>query len=176
MATVTGLPTDRSAARAGVPVIRRPGLSAVAVLAACNPFGLPATRALENGVAGMLTSAKSFEIAGTYTSAGTAWTIDLQVTRPSSRHVVVSSATEKVEAIIVGPQAYFRGQEFLAIADKENPVTAVVVLIEPVALEECGGGRGRRRDRASKDLAEQPELSREKPPHPALVGMRLHCL
>ena len=87
---------------------------AVAVLAACNPFGLPATRALENGVAGMLTSAKSFEIAGTYTSAGTAWTIDLQVTRPSSRHVVVSSATEKVEAIIVGPQAYFRGQEFLA--------------------------------------------------------------
>lgn len=86
-------------------------------LAACDaPFGLglPTTRALENGAAGTLSAAPSFEITGSYIEAGTEWTIDLQLTRPATEHVVVSSATEKLEAISVGGLAFFRGQEFLA--------------------------------------------------------------
>jgi len=35
------------------------GLTMVAVLASCDPFGLPATRALENGAESMLRSAGS---------------------------------------------------------------------------------------------------------------------
>ena len=85
-----------------------------ALTAACDPFGLPATRALENGVDSMLTSAKSFEIAGDYTAQSTHWTIDLQLTRPASRHITVKSSTDQVEAIILGGDAYFRGQAFLA--------------------------------------------------------------
>jgi len=86
----------------------------VALVAACDPFGLPATRALENGVESMLTSAKSFELAGDYTAEGTRWSIDIQLTRPDSRHVTVKSSANQVEAIILGGSAYFRGQAFLA--------------------------------------------------------------
>lgn len=97
---------------AGFLVVAAAGLAA---LAACDPFGLPATRALENGAAGMLTSATSMEIAGDYTEAGAKWTIDLQIGRPAARHVVVTNPQgEKVEAIIIGRDAYFRGQQFLA--------------------------------------------------------------
>jgi hypothetical protein len=90
------------------------GLALVAVLAACDPFGLPATRALENGAESMLRSAKSYEIAGEYTADGKRWTIDMQVERPDNRRVKVRSATDEVEAIIIGGDAYFRGQAFLA--------------------------------------------------------------
>lgn len=91
------------------------GAAAVIAVSACDPFGLPATRALENGAAGMLTSATSMEIAGNYTESGARWTIDLQIARPSARHVVVTNPEgEQVEAIIVGGDAYFRGQRFLA--------------------------------------------------------------
>lgn len=90
-------------------------LAGLAALSACDPFGLPATRALENGAAGMLTSATSMEIAGDYLEAGARWTIDLQIARPAARHVLVTNPQgEKVEAIIVGRDAYFRGQQFLA--------------------------------------------------------------
>ena len=88
--------------------------AALAALSACDPFG-PATRALENGATGLLTSATSMEIAGDYTQSDARWTIDLQIARPTSRHVLVSNPQgEKVEAIIVGRDAYFRGQQFLA--------------------------------------------------------------
>ena len=95
----------------------------VATGAACDPFGLPATRALENGVQSMLTSATSFELAGDYTADGTRWTIDLQVTRPDARHVTVKSSTNQVEAIIVGGNAYFRGQAFLASHLGSDPLS-----------------------------------------------------
>ena len=85
-----------------------------ALTAACDPFGLPATRALESGVQSMLSSANSFELAGDYTADGTRWTIDMQLTRPATRHVTVKSSTNQVEAIIIGGDAYFRGQAFLA--------------------------------------------------------------
>jgi hypothetical protein len=92
-------------------------LGAAAMLlqgSACDPFGLPATRALESGAELTLSSARSLEIAGDYTSADARWTIDLQLTRPMSRHVLVQSSVDQVEAIIVGNVAYFRGQAFLA--------------------------------------------------------------
>ena len=41
-----------------------PAFAVVAALtAACDPFGLPATRALENGAQSMLSSATSYELA-----------------------------------------------------------------------------------------------------------------
>ncbi len=91
--------------------------AAMLTLAACAaPFGLgsPATRELESGAAGQLSAARSFEMKGTYTAAGVAWSIDLQLARPGVEHVRVSSPTTSLEAVIEGQDGYFRGQKFLA--------------------------------------------------------------
>src|SRR5438034_5921846 len=93
-------------------------LLVAAALAACDPFGLPSTRALENGATSMLTSATSFEVKGSYRASDVAWTIDLQLTRHADAandlHMLVSDSQDQVEAIIVGTAAYYRGQQFLA--------------------------------------------------------------
>jgi hypothetical protein len=93
------------------------GAIMVAALSACNlPFGLelPTTRSLESGATGTLVAADSFEITGSYTEGSTPWSIDLQLTRPGAEHVTVTSAEVKLEAIILGSNAYFRGQQFLS--------------------------------------------------------------
>jgi hypothetical protein len=93
----------------------RRALVAVALacaLAACDPFGLPATRALERGAADTLSSG-SLELKGGYTAAGSAWTIDLQLSRPGKQHMLVSNGSDTVEAIVIGDKAYFRGRQFL---------------------------------------------------------------
>lgn len=99
-------------------VIGLAGASLLASLSACEaPFGLgtATTRGLENGAADTLASASSFEITGSYTDAGGLhWSIDLQFQRPNTEHLVVSGAPEKIEAIIIDNDAYFRGQTFLA--------------------------------------------------------------
>ena len=94
---------------------------AVAALAmvACDPFGLPSTRALENGAVEMLTSARSFELRGSYTAAGDSWTIDLQLARNAPNeldaHISASDGQDSVEAIVIGTsRTYYRGREFLA--------------------------------------------------------------
>ncbi len=100
-------------------------LAAVALLVAlpaCDPLGLPATRALESGAESMLTRSSSFEFAGPMVESGTAWTIDVQIARPLMKHLVVSSQGETVEAVIIGPDAYFRGQQFLANHLAGNPL------------------------------------------------------
>jgi hypothetical protein len=103
------------------------------VLPACDvPFGLgqPTTRALENGAAASLDAAKSFRVTGSYTDQSMVLgvpassartqpvsarvTIELEFVKPSTEHVVVSAANTKVEAIILGSDAYFRGNEFLS--------------------------------------------------------------
>jgi hypothetical protein len=111
-------------------------LAAAAVLAsvfACDPtlaLGQPTTRALENGAAATLDAAKSFRIRGTYTDQSTTLTspaspartnpvdvrvvVDLQLVRPNTLHVVVSAADVKLEAIVLGSDAYFRGNQFLS--------------------------------------------------------------
>jgi hypothetical protein len=61
-----------------------------------------------------LRSASSFEISGSYTENGASWTVDLQFVRPGKEHALVTQGTVKLEAILIGGQAYFRGQEFLA--------------------------------------------------------------
>jgi hypothetical protein len=83
-------------------------------IAGCDPFGLPSTRALENGAAAALTSASSLEMAGTYTAGGVTWAVDLQIARPNSEHVVVGNGADSVEAILIDHAAYFRGAKFLA--------------------------------------------------------------
>jgi hypothetical protein len=123
-----GLGSSTGAAR-----VARAFLAAVAipfVMAACDaPFGigLPTTRALENGAAGSLSAASSVEISGSYRESGTEWSVDLQLARPSSEHVVVSSAGEKLEAISVGGSAYFRGQAFLAQHLGSDPASQSIV-------------------------------------------------
>jgi hypothetical protein len=89
-------------------------LGVILGLSACDPFGLPATRSLENGVADMLSASSSYEMTGAYSVSTTRWTIDEQFARPNARHVLLSSQGVKIEAIIVGKDGYFRGQEFLA--------------------------------------------------------------
>jgi hypothetical protein len=93
------------------------GVVVVAALSACNPpFGLdlPTTRSLESGATGSLVAADSFEITGSYSEGNTQWSIDLQLSRPGSKHVTVTTSDVKLEAIILGNTAYFRGQQFLS--------------------------------------------------------------
>jgi hypothetical protein len=92
-------------------------VAAVGFLAGCAPpFGLgqPASRALERGVEESLKDTKSFEIKGSYNEGGVRWAIDIQFTRPDTQHVVLSGAGPSLEGIVIGDQAYYRGQDFLA--------------------------------------------------------------
>jgi hypothetical protein len=106
------------------------GAAILAALPACDlPFGvgLPTTRALETGAGDTLTAAKSFEITGSYIESSTRWSIDLQVTRPSTQHAIVSATNVKLEAIILGGDAYFRGNEFLSQHMGEDPLSRNLV-------------------------------------------------
>jgi hypothetical protein len=102
-------------------------LAAVAALfslAACDlPFGLglPSTRSLETGAGATLDDAASLEITGSYVDPSARWTIDLQlVRRPIAEHLVATASSKdggpdvKLEAIVLGGTAFFRGPEFLA--------------------------------------------------------------
>jgi hypothetical protein len=102
-------------------------LAVVVALGACDPFGLPATRQLESGVAEMLSAAPSYEISGAYMHSGAQWTIDLQFARPSSRHIVLGRQGVSLEAIIVGQDAYFHGQQFLAAQIGQNQLASGLV-------------------------------------------------
>jgi hypothetical protein len=84
-------------------------------LAACDaPFGLPSTRALEDGAAGSLSSAQSFEITGAYLESGTQSSIDMALDSFDHLHVAVTRGDVKLEAIVIAGDAYFRGKEFLS--------------------------------------------------------------
>jgi hypothetical protein len=103
---------------------------AVAMLgltAACDPFGLPATRQLETGAATTLGPWSSFEVKGTYVAAGTSWAIDLQQAKPDLEHLTVTSNGQTVEAVVVGSDGYFRGQQFLAAHLAGNPLAPSLV-------------------------------------------------
>lgn len=91
--------------------------AALLFVTACDPtlgLGLPATRALEDGAAQGLTGATSYELKGAYTDGSTHWTVDMQIARTAGEHVIVSDGSETVEAVVLGGDAYFRGQSFLA--------------------------------------------------------------
>jgi hypothetical protein len=91
--------------------------AALVALSACDlPFGLglPTIRALNSGAGDSLDAAKSFRIAGTYSEASVPWKIDLEVARPRTEHVLLSSKNVNLEAIITDHGSYFRGRQFLA--------------------------------------------------------------
>jgi len=137
MQPVTALNTLAStgfsaAARGGLRLML--GAALVAGLAACDlPFGLGTAteRALEGGAEASLGSS-SFELTGTYAGPGvavpshvsgaranpapssTTWSIDLQTAGPAKQHVVIGGTNMKVEAIVLGSDAYFRGNQFLS--------------------------------------------------------------
>jgi hypothetical protein len=93
------------------------GTVLAATLSACDlPFGLglPTTRNLQKGATGTLTAATSLEITGSYFEGTNRWSIDLQLTRPDSEYGSVTAGKLKLEAIILGKDAYFRGQDFLS--------------------------------------------------------------
>jgi hypothetical protein len=117
------------------------GAAVLAALSACDPsfaLGQPTTRALEDGAAASLDAAKSFRISGSYTDQATTLTapassartnpagarvgVDLEFVRPSTAHVVVSAADVKLEAIVLGSDAYFRGNQFLSQHMGSDPV------------------------------------------------------
>jgi hypothetical protein len=128
------------------------GAALLIALAACDlPFGLgtPSTRALEGGAEAGL-RASSFEMTGTYTGAGvslpvhvasgartgspapapasdTTWTVDLQLNRPGAQHITVSGTNLKVEVVVVGGAAYFRGHQFLADHMGTDPLSQDLV-------------------------------------------------
>jgi hypothetical protein len=113
------------------------GLAAATALAACDPplnLGQPSTRALENGASGGLTTARSFEIAGSYSESGESWSIDLQVARPATQHLVVTKGDLRLEAIILldptgfnPATAYFRGNQFLSQHMGNDPASRNLV-------------------------------------------------
>jgi hypothetical protein len=92
-------------------------LVTLVALAACDlPFGLglPTIRALNSGAGDSLDAAGSFRLSGSYTESSTAWRIDLEVVRPRTEHVLVSSNNGNLEAIVIDHDSYFRGRQFLA--------------------------------------------------------------
>ena len=99
--------------------------------AACDlPFqlGQPTTRELETGAADSLSSSTTFMLKGTYTdAAGSAWTIDAVLLRPDREDVTVIGNGAQVEAILIGSQAYFRGQAFLAKHMGSDPLSQNLV-------------------------------------------------
>jgi hypothetical protein len=113
-------------------VLSRVLVAALLVLAAgaCDPtlgLTLPGERALEDGAANGLTKAKSFELKGRYLAIGGAeWAVDVQFT-PNGRRFVASSAGVSVEAILMPPLAFFRGQTFLASHLGSDPLSQNLV-------------------------------------------------
>jgi hypothetical protein len=108
------------------------GAALLTAVSACQPpFGLgtATTRGLESGAADTLGAAGSFEISGSYTESGQQWSIDLQLQRPSTEHLVVSNANQKLEAIVINSEAYFRGQKFLAAHMGSDPVSQNLVRV-----------------------------------------------
>lgn len=106
------------------------GLAVMAALTACElPFslGLASTKALESGAAGSLSAAKSLEITGSYTDSGERWSIDLQMARPDAEHVVLGGGSVKLEAIVLGKEGYFRGQQFLSQHMGSDPLSRNLV-------------------------------------------------
>lgn len=97
-------------------------VSAILALAACDPFGLPATRALEDGAAGMISQGNSFEMTGQYSAGANRWDIRLQVGADRARHLSVSTNGKTLEAISVGSDTYYRGEQFLAAQLSGNPL------------------------------------------------------
>jgi hypothetical protein len=117
-------------------------------LAACDlPFGLgqASTRSLEDGAVAGLDAAKSFRVTGSYTdqsmilgapasSARTQpvaarVTIDLELVKPSTEHVVVNASGTKVEAIVIGNDAFFRGNQFLSQHMGSDPLSRNLVKV-----------------------------------------------
>ena len=115
-------PFTRSATALGV-------VALVLALSACDlPFGLglPSTRALENGVQDSL-KAPAFEVSGTLNELGQIYTIDVQFERPDKEHMTVSGSGLDVEATVLGTQAYYRGQAFLASHLGTDPLSQNIV-------------------------------------------------
>ena len=93
------------------------GAVALIALAACDlPFALgqPTIRALNSGAGDSLDAAGSFRISGSYTESSTSWKIDLELARPNTEHVLLTSNNVSLEAIITDHGSYFRGRQFLA--------------------------------------------------------------
>ena len=95
------------------------GAIAVAALSACDlPFGLgqPTTRALEDGAVASLDASQSFRLTGSYTDEvlSERVALDMEFVRPNTEHILVTGTRTKVEAIVLGATAYFRGNEFLS--------------------------------------------------------------
>jgi hypothetical protein len=102
------------------------GATVLVLLAACDaPFGLglPTTRAVESGAGDTLNAATSFRITGSLTDSVGHRTIDLAVVRPTTEHVLLSGGGIDLEAIIVGPDAYFRGPQFLSNHMGSDPLS-----------------------------------------------------
>lgn len=101
------------------------------VVAACDlPFALgqPTTRELEAGAADSLSSSSSFTLRGSYTdSAGAQWTVSAVLARPDREDLAVTGPSGQVEAILIGSQAYFKGQAFLAQHMGTDPSSRALV-------------------------------------------------
>ncbi len=103
----------------------------IVLVAACDlPFqlGQPTTRELETGAADSLSNATSFTLRGTYMdAAGAQWTINAFLLRPDREDVAVTGPGVQVEAILIGSQAYFQGQAFLAQHIGTDPTSQALV-------------------------------------------------
>ena len=93
------------------------GAALALLLAACElPYGLglATTRELEAGATETLASSPSLELAGGYQDAGVHWSLAVSLVRPDSRHLQLDDGSLKLEAVVLGQVAYFRGREYLA--------------------------------------------------------------
>jgi hypothetical protein len=97
------------------------GLLAPACASPLGGPGLPSTADLINGAAKDFSNASSLEISGSFNQSGYHYTIDMQVTPPSTARVTMSQNNLQLEAVQVGGKVYFRGRDFLAKTVATNP-------------------------------------------------------
>ncbi len=85
--------------------------------AACSPpfgIGLPSTADLVNGSADGLARASGFEVAGRFTTAGDAYTVDIRYQSSGAAHVDLTVAGARIEALQFGATVYYHGREAAA--------------------------------------------------------------
>jgi hypothetical protein len=105
-------------------------VAALVALAACDiPFGIgsPTIRALNSGAGDSLDAAGSLRISGPYREESIPWKIDLELVRPNTQHMVLSSNNVNLEAIITDHGSYFRGRQFLAANMGSDPYSQSLV-------------------------------------------------
>jgi hypothetical protein len=93
------------------------GASALLATACGLPFGgasLPSTSQLINGAADSFVKASGLEVSGNFTQGTDTYSLDMQITPPTTAHITMTQNNLQIEAIQVGGRVFYHGKDFVA--------------------------------------------------------------